>query len=51
MYLHGFYEVSNYKVQRKFVYFIVAIYHNTLKSFRVTFYKKKQSDILHSYFY
>ena len=32
--LYGYYEVSNDKVQRQFVYFIVAICRNTLKSFK-----------------
>ena len=30
---HGYYEVPNDYVQRQFVYFIVAICRNTLKSF------------------
>ena len=51
MKFHGYYEVPNDNAQRQFVYFIVAICRNTLKSFLVSFCKEKQSETLHSRFY
>ena len=38
-------------LKRQFVYFIVAIFRNTLKSFLSQFLQKKQPEILHSRFY
>ena len=50
--LHNFMIIlKNDNAQQQFVYFIVTICCNTLKSFKVSFCKEKQSEILDSCFY